>query len=166
MTSEFYPLNLSNIAALVRLHSDESPDYSRYFSPFPFNAETFEEVLKTRAQDLYFVILSDGNEAGFYMLRGFDAGYARPAYGVWIAEKYCRRGLGDASLTHAIATCTALHCSEIMLKVHPDNLHALRLYERFGFVPSGFDNGNHNLIYRLPLSSHRTAEAVETAEGK
>jgi len=38
-----------------------------------------------------------------------------------------------------------------MLKVHPENIVAKSIYERFGFKQAGIDQKNSNLIYYKSL---------------
>jgi RimJ/RimL family protein N-acetyltransferase len=84
---------------------------------------------------------------GFHMLRGWDAGYEVPAYGVFISSGYNGLGLGKLSLQHAISFCRVNKIKKIMLKAHPENRIAKRLYEASGFIRQGMDKKNNNLIY-------------------
>lgn len=163
MTVQFRPLERAHIPPLVELYHSGNPEYSRYFHPFPIDAQSLERILLDKKLDLYFVVLVDGWEAGFYMLRGFDEGYIRPGYGVWIAERYSGRGLARASLEHAVGACRSVGCTEIMLKVHPGNARARNLYERFGFVPTDIDSTNHNLVYALALPRSTPVQATDRA---
>ena len=74
------------------------------------------------------------------MLRGFDTGYLVPAYGVWIAPNYSNFGLAKLTLAHTYCICKANNISQLMLKVHPENVIAKRLYEKAGFQKTSFDN--------------------------
>ncbi len=85
--------------------------------------------------------------AGFYMLRGFDQGYRVPAYGVWIAPEYKNRGLAALTLAHAFTLCKLNGIKRMLLKVHPRNVKALRLYESMGFVRTGNDPKNGHFVY-------------------
>jgi ribosomal protein S18 acetylase RimI-like enzyme len=143
------PLQPCHLGALVAAHAAAPPGYSTYFQPFPFDEETLRRILEQRREDLYFAAIWAGQPAGLSMLRGLDQGYAVPAYGVWIAPAFSRRGLGRASLEHAAAACRARGCAQLMLKVHPLNTRAKLMYERFGFVQAGVDPHNQNLIYRF-----------------
>jgi len=148
------PLQPAHIAALIAAYTAAPPEYAAYFQPFAFDAHTLQRILEQRVNDLYFAVLWAGEPAGLSMLRGFDQGYTVPSYGVWIAPAFSRRGLGWATLVHAAETCRARGCRELMLKVHPLNTPAKHMYERFGFLKTGVDPRNENLIYRLNLD-HR-----------
>lgn len=147
------PLLADHIAPLVQAHASAPAGYHQYFTPFPFDQATWDGILATRQQDGYFAVLVGGDMAGVYMLRGLDAGYTIPAYGVWISHTHQGRGLATATLHHAVAHCRALGCETLMLKVHPDNRRAKNLYERFGFQPVGVDPSNDNLIYHFALAA-------------
>lgn len=145
------PLEPRHVPALVRRYQGDPPGYSRYFTPFSFDEATWREILAARRDDLYFAIERGGEVAGYYMLRGWDAGYAIPAYGVWVAHPFQGQGLATATLHHAVARCRERGSETLMLKVHPDNHGAKALYERFGFQQVGSDPRNDNLIYHLDL---------------
>jgi len=129
--------------------------YSRHFIPFAFDAPSVRAVLRQARKDLFFVLRIGGTWAGFYMLRGFDQGYRIPAYGVWIAPAYQDRGLAALTLAHAFSICKLNGIGRLLLKVHPQNVRALKLYERSGFVRSGVDPRNRNFIYMKSFAVKR-----------
>jgi len=81
------------------------------------------------------------------MLRGFDAGYEIPSYGVWVSSKFSNNGLSRLTLYHAFAFCKLNGIKTLMLKVHPENKVAKEMYESMGFKKTGFDESNDNFIY-------------------
>jgi hypothetical protein len=85
------------------------------------------------------------------MLRGWDAGYSIPSYGVFIREAFAGRGLSTMTLHMAISLCKRRGARTVMLKVHPDNVVAKKTYEKFGFVASGRDPKIDNIIYRYDV---------------
>jgi RimJ/RimL family protein N-acetyltransferase len=121
--------------------------YSRFFIPFAFDAQSVKSVLRKAKKDIYFAVRVNRDLAGFYMLRGFDQGYRIPAYGVWIAPKYKNCGLAALTLAHAFAICKLNGIGQLLLKVHPKNVKALKFYERTGFIRTGIDPRNSNFIY-------------------
>lgn len=136
---------------LAGLLQSEPSQYSKYFTPFNFNTETIKEILSKSRKDIFFGLFLNNKIIGFYMLRGFDEGFKIPSYGVWISNKYAGKGLAKLTLQHSISFCKINNIEQIMLKVHPENTGAKKLYENFGFKPSGIDKKNDNIIYRLNL---------------
>jgi RimJ/RimL family protein N-acetyltransferase len=67
------------------------------------------------------------------MLRGWDEGFDRPSFGVYIAEEFSRRGLSKLALQYALSWCRLNDVSAVMTKVHPDNTSAQLVYEQAGF---------------------------------
>ncbi len=124
----------------------EEPEYSKYFNPFTFNFETIRQTLGNLKKDTFWGIFIADKLAGFYMLRGFDEGYDIPSYGVWISKEYSNKGLSKFTLQHAISYCKINQIKKIMLKVHPENIIAKKIYEEFGFQQVGTDSKNNNLI--------------------
>lgn len=127
-------------------------EYSKYFIPFSFDLLSVSKVLSQAIKDRYYGIYIGGKIAGFFMLRGFDQGYQIPAYGVWIAPQYGGKGLAELTLKQAVAICRVNGIETLMLKVHPENVIAKRLYERNGFVAVGSDENNGNMIYHKNLA--------------
>ncbi len=127
------------------LQSDR--EYSKYFIPFQFDVESVSAVLNKAVNDMYYGIYANSKLVGFYMLRGWDAGYEIPSYGVWIAENYSSKGLSKLTLHHALSVCRINNIKKLMLKVHPDNLVAKKLYEDFEFIYQKVDEKIGHLIY-------------------
>ncbi len=136
---------------LSQLLQNENPEYSKYFIPFDFDLLTIKTMLDRLKKDSFWGIFINDTLAGFYMLRGFDVGYEVPSYGVWIAKKFSGKGLSRLTLQHAISLCKINGVKELMLKVHPENLIAKKIYEDFGFQKTGIDLKNNNLIYNKKL---------------
>ena len=121
--------------------------YSKYFTPFDFDRLTISKILSKARKDTFFGVYIAGKIVGFFMLRGLDKGYKIPSYGVWIAPSYTGKGLGELTLKHAVAFCRVNGIEKLMLKVHPENIIAKKLYERNGFTVVGNDEMNGNIIY-------------------
>jgi RimJ/RimL family protein N-acetyltransferase len=128
--------------------SEESKEYLQHFIPFAEYSEEFiKKILSEKKLDKYFGLFLNDDIVGFYMLRGFDAGYKIPSYGVWISSKYANKGLSTLTLYHAFSFCKLNKIKTLMLKVHPDNTIAKKLYEKFGFAKVGVDEKIGHLIY-------------------
>lgn len=109
-------------------------EYVRYFNPFPFDAETIGRILKAAKLDRYWGIRAGRKLVGFFMLRGLDDGYERPSFGVFVAENFSKNKLGSLALQYSLSWCKLNNISKIILKVHPENTYARRVYENAGFV--------------------------------
>ena len=150
---EIKELNLEHVSIVVQELSHEKPEYLKYFIPFEFSVETFSKILNNVSKDKYFGIFVSDKIVGFYMLRGLDEGYDIPSYGVWISSSYSNKGLSKLTLYHAFSFCKLNNIDKLMLKVHPENKIARKLYESLGFKQTGFDDKNGNYIYHKSLSS-------------
>ena len=149
---EIKELKLEHISILVQELSREKLEYLKYFIPFDFSLETFSEIITNAVKDKYFGIFVSKKIAGFYMLRGLDKGYKVPSYGVWISSRYSNKGLSKLTLFHAFSVCKLNNIVKLMLKVHPENEIARKLYESIGFKQTGFDEKNSNSIYHKDLT--------------
>jgi len=137
--------------SLSEMLTSSGNEHSKWFTPFAFDYESICSVLRNACADLYFGFFVKDIIVGFYLLRGFDEGFSRPSYGIWVKPEYQNMGLAHLSLAHCLTICQLLHVSELMLKVHPLNYKAKRIYEKSGFVHVGTDekNGNYILVKRL-----------------
>lgn len=144
-------LNAGDARAVADLFTSSSEVYRRYFNPFPVDEASLTSRLAEARRDKYWGVWLDSELAGFFMLRGFDQGYAIPAFGVCIRERWSGFGLLTVTLAWAVAWCRIAQVEEIMLKVHPENRVALDTYTRFGFSVDTVDPGNHNLVCRKSL---------------
>lgn len=122
-----------HLAALL----DNNENYGQYFSPFTADCDQLEKRLSDAVEDRYWGIWFLNKLVGFFMLRGFDEGYSKPSFGVFISEKYSNKGLSKTALDYALSWCQLNNVSAIMLKVDPENIHAKHSYEKAGFSPAG-----------------------------
>jgi RimJ/RimL family protein N-acetyltransferase len=128
------PLRPADGGALARMLSVAQPGYIRHFHPFSFDEASIAQQLTQAKKDQYWGICWQDALIGFFMLRGFDEGYARPAFGVFIDEAFANKGLGSLALQYSLSWCKLNGVEKIMLKVHPENQYARRAYEQAGFV--------------------------------
>lgn len=149
---EIKRINIRNAKELSELLIQSSKEYSKYFIPFEFDLESVSSTISKAVKDMFYGVYADSKLVGFYMLRGWDAGFEIPSYGVWIAENYSSKGLSKLTLHHAISVCRMNSIKKLMLKVHPDNLAAKKIYEDFGFINKGIDERIRHLIYFKDLS--------------
>ncbi len=141
------PLAVADASAFSTMLSAQPPEYIQYFRPFDFDVETLVKLLEAAQDDVYMGFFVGSEQVGFFMLRGWDSGYAIPAYGVTISQSFAGIGLATLSLDASKTICRLRGVERLMLKVHPDNLTAKRLYEKAGFVQTGEDTRNANLVY-------------------
>ncbi len=134
---------------------DSPQEYQQYFTPFSFDSQTIRSILSQRVADQYWGIWVADALAAFFMLRGFDAGYEIPSFGVSVSHRFSRRRLLRLSVSFAIAWCRLNDVTTLMLKVHLNNTVAKREYERWGFRQSQTESPGQT-VYRLQLDSTDT----------
>lgn len=150
---EIKELTPDNASIFSKKLSEESEDYLKHFIPFAeFSEDYVKKMLTEKKNDKYFGLFLRDEIIGFYMLRGFDSGYEIPSYGVWISSIYANNGLSKLTLYHAFSVCKLNNIETLMLKVHPENTIAKKLYEKFGFVEVGIDEKIGHLIYRKNIT--------------
>lgn len=136
---------------LSRMLSSDRPEYGQYFHPFSFTPGSLNALLSAAQQDQYWGIRCGESLAGFFMLRGWDEGFDRPAFGVYIAEAFSHQGLSKLAFQYALSWCRLNNVEVVMLKVHPENTHARQVYEQEGFEFLGMcpETGHRILEKRL-----------------
>jgi RimJ/RimL family protein N-acetyltransferase len=152
----FRELIRADAPALARLLQSQRAEYVAWFHPFAFDERTIASHLESAIRDRYWALESEGKLVGFFMLRGFDAGYQRPSYGVFVAEEAAGRGLARASLDYALHWCATCGIETVMLKVAAENDRARAVYESAGFVSVGTcaSTGQHILEKRVSLTAN------------
>lgn len=125
--------HLERLVSFFRLI--DSPEYTKDFSPHPFNEEHARFVCHYEGKDAYYAVLQDEDEIIAYcMMRGWDEGYDIPSLGLCVLSKYHGFGLGRAIMNFLEASSRLRGCSKVMLKVKKDNAVARNLYAGQGYV--------------------------------
>ena len=127
------PMTSEEAVALEALMAGEDAGYMMHFVGFSAPGQLQDQLAEAR-QDVFMSIFSNNILAGFYCLRGLDAGYARPSFGVYIQSRMKGLGLACASVRAAIAWCAAKSIPVLMLKVSWQNEGARRIYLESKFV--------------------------------
>lgn len=148
---EIRRLLVTDLPDLINLWNKDPEGYNQHFIPFEMNEKHLINILRKAIKDIYLAVLVKHNLAGIFMLRGFDAGYKVPSYGVWISSQFKNKGLAKLTLQYSISVCRINNIERIMLKVHPDNKIALNLYKNFGFVETGIDEKIGHIIMHKDL---------------
>lgn len=149
---EIRRLLVEDLPDLIDLWNKDPEGYNQHFIPFEMNNKNLTDVLNKAVKDIYLAVRIKHNLAGFFMLRGFDAGYQVPSYGVWISSQFKNKGLAKLTLQYSISLCRINNVEKIMLKVHPDNKIALNMYKNFGFVETGIDEKIGHIIMHKDLA--------------
>jgi RimJ/RimL family protein N-acetyltransferase len=144
------PLEMEDAALISALLKSQPPEYSRFFYAFSFEEADIARLLAERERDVYSGILWQGELVGFFMLRGWDAGYEVPAFGVLIDERHRGRGFMQLALDLGKLISRLCGAPRLMAKIHPDNVSA-RGARRLGLIQTGVEAESGNIIYHLEL---------------
>ena len=87
------------------------------------------------------------------MLRGWDAGYDIPSFGLVVAADQRGREVLTVALEAAKLISRLAGADRMMCKVHPENIAATRGALRLGWVAESEEPETGNLIYYLDLRS-------------
>ena len=137
----------AKISALLRA---QPPEYARFFYAFGSGEEEVARILAAREKDIYSGMFWRGELAAVFMLRGWDAGYEVPSFGVLVDVKHRGRAFMRIALDVAKLTCRLAGATRLMAKIHPENVSP-RGARRLGFVQTGVEPETGNVVYHMEL---------------
>jgi RimJ/RimL family protein N-acetyltransferase len=126
----------------------QSPEYLRFFYAFGSDESEIAEILSASEMDIYSGVFWQAPLVGIFFLRGWDAGYEIPSFGVLIDEKYRGKAFLSLTVDAAKLICRLSGINRFMVKIHPDNI-ALRNVHRMGFYQTGVEESTGNVIFHL-----------------
>ncbi|MCA1615553.1 MAG: GNAT family N-acetyltransferase [Acidobacteria bacterium] len=128
----------------------QPPEYARFFYAFSFEEEDIARVLSALDRDVYAGVFWRGRLVGVFMLRGWDAGYEVPSFGVLIDERHRGGAFMRLALDMAKLICRLSGAPRLMAKIHPDNVSP-RGARRLGFTQVGVEAETGNVLYHMEL---------------
>jgi RimJ/RimL family protein N-acetyltransferase len=145
------PLNPADAAAAAELIASQPDDYARFFYAFGTDAPALATTLGAVEKDVYAGLFWGEKLICVYMLRGWDAGYAVPTFGLIVDAEHRGQRVLTVALEAAKLTARLKGADRLMVKVHPDNEAGTAGALRLGFVPSSDEPETGNIIYHLGL---------------
>lgn len=143
-------LRAGDAAAVSGLLRAQPPEYARFFYAFGSGEEEIARILSGRERDIYSGIFWRGELATVFMLRGWDAGYEVPSFGVLVDVRHRGRSFMRIALEAAKLICRLSGSKRLMAKIHPDNVSP-RGARRLGFVQTGVEPETGNVVYHMEL---------------
>jgi RimJ/RimL family protein N-acetyltransferase len=144
------PLEPTDAAAISDFMRSQSPEYLRFFHAFGSDESAIAKMLSASGMDVYSGVFWQANLAGVFMLRGWDAGYEVPSFGVLIDEQYRGGAFMRLTLDTAKLICRLSGAKRLMAKIHPDNVSP-RGARRLGLHQTDVEESTGNIIYHLEL---------------
>ena len=144
------PLQTSDAAAVAVFMRSQPTEYLRFFHAFGADESAIAEMLSAFEKDVYSGVFWQDEIAGVFFLRGWDAGYEIPSFGVLIDEKYRGGAFMRLTLDAAKLICRLSGAKRLMAKIHPDNVSP-RGARRLGFHQTDVEESTGNVIYHMEL---------------
>jgi ribosomal protein S18 acetylase RimI-like enzyme len=120
--------------ALAGLFARNSgPAIADRFDPFPLSAEQGRRIALDPSKDDYYLAFAGERTVGFSMLRGFDAGFTIPSFGIFIDREHQGQGVGRRLTEWTVEQARRRGCTAVRLSVYAANAPALALYSSLGF---------------------------------
>jgi [ribosomal protein S18]-alanine N-acetyltransferase len=119
----------------------EATEDSKHFHPHPLTPHEAVRRCRYEGNDLYYILVEERKILGYGMLRGWDEGYETPSLGIAIHPSERNKGLGKVFMHFLHAAAIRNGAKRVRLRVSPDNLGAIKLYEALGYEFEGQENG-------------------------
>jgi len=143
---ELAPADEPALAALFA--ENDVPEVTRWFDPFPLNAETACALSCNEGHDLYWGAWSEPDLVGFAMVRGWDGGHSHLAFGCLVDRRHQGRGIGRTLTGLALEEIWERGVPEVRARVHDDNAASLRMHTAAGFEELDRASGRVILVAR------------------
>jgi ribosomal protein S18 acetylase RimI-like enzyme len=104
------------------------------FHPHAFTAQAARTIAEHQGRDLYLGQFLGDKLVGYGMLRGWDAGYDIPSLGIYLSPGARGLGLARTLMEDLHHWARKSGAQKVRLKVYRDNVRAMTLYERLGYV--------------------------------
>lgn len=140
------PLEPKDADLIVDFMQARPPEHIRYFYAFGADKSAIAEILSKSELDVYLGIFWQNELIGIFMLRGWDAGYDIPSYGVLINEKYRGKYLFDLTIDAAKLICKLSGAKQLMVKMHSDRISP-RGAKRLGLYKVADEESTGNIVY-------------------
>ncbi|HZI16995.1 MAG TPA: GNAT family N-acetyltransferase [Pyrinomonadaceae bacterium] len=144
------PLSAGDAAEVSALLRAQPPDYARFFYALGPGEEEIARALAGRSRDYYAGMFWRGELVAFFMLRGWDAGFEVPSFGVVVDERQKGRGFMRLALDMGKLVAKLSGAPRLMAKIHPDNVSP-RGARRLGLVQTGVEEETGNVVYHIEL---------------
>lgn len=144
------PLDARDAAAVSAFMRSQPPEYLRFFYAFGADETAVAEILSTAEKDVYAGVFWRENLVGIFFLRGWDAGFEIPSFGVLIDDNYRGGAFLRLTLDTAKLICRLSGAKKLMAKIHPDNVSP-RGASRLGLRQTSVEERTGNIIYHLEL---------------
>ena len=141
-------LETTDAAIVADFMNSQSPEYLRFFYAFGSDESAIFEMLSAAEKDVFTGVFWQNDLVGVFFLRGWDAGYEIPSFGVLIGEKHRGRTLLQLTVDAGKVICKLSGINQYMVKIHPDNV-PLANVGRMGFYQTGVEESTGNVIFHL-----------------
>jgi GNAT superfamily N-acetyltransferase len=131
--SPFDPQYAKSLARLFSTIAWEAPR----FTPHPMSEAQAEHIATYQGPDVYAGAWVGGPLMAYGFLRGWDAGYAVPSLGIYVAPSARGTGLSVKLMRYLHTVAGAKGATQVRLRVCPDTTPARRLYAKCGYTFDG-----------------------------
>jgi ribosomal protein S18 acetylase RimI-like enzyme len=104
------------------------------FHPHAFDINTIKKIISSNSLDEYWIMCQDEQIVSYGILRGWDEGFTIPSIGIAVSPNYRKFGFGKKMMLFLHSRAKERGVSKIRLTVYKDNIKAINLYNKLGYV--------------------------------
>src|SRR3954451_16258635 len=105
--------------------ANDVPEVTRWFDPFPLDAETATALSRHDGNDLYWGASAEAGLVGFAMVRGWDDNHPQPAYGCFVDRHAQGQRIGETITRLMLEQLRQEDVPEVRARIHDDNVASL-----------------------------------------
>ncbi len=116
------PLRPEDAPRVAAFMLSQPPAHANFFYALENDEAEIRRILDVCVRDVYLGMLWQGEMLSLATLRGWDAGYDIPTFGIIVDHKVKRTGVMRILLDTAKLVSKQLGAKIMMVKVHPNNI--------------------------------------------
>jgi len=119
------------------------------FHPHDFSEKVALDLCDYDGEDCYYVVIDNNIVLAYGILRGWDAGHDIPSLGIYVGSNCRGLGMGKMLMNFLHCAAKAKGAKKVRLKVYKNNIVAIHLYKKIGYVIEDYDDEQLLGIFNL-----------------
>jgi RimJ/RimL family protein N-acetyltransferase len=118
----------------------------KFFQPHPFTYRYAFKLCNSDSDDEYYLLNNFEQSVAYGFVRGWDEDWKDKCLGVIAHPKHRRKGYGYVMVNFLCGKAKERGLKQLRLHCNPDNIAAMKLYKKCGFIHYGEYRENGELI--------------------
>jgi len=144
-------LDPADAPAVAALLAGQAEDYLRFFHVMGQDEQVVRQILEERQRDLYSGIYWQAELICVFFLRGWDAGFEIPSFGLVVDAVHRGHHVVSVAVEASKLSARLAGAQRMMIKVHPENDAGTTAAQRLGFAESHEEPDTGNIVSYMEL---------------